>query len=178
MLRGWRANALAAIAVAMALSTGGRVLADDTKIVSDDSQARFIALSVSKSIVLDLTRDVKTILISDPKVANTMALSRRRIQLIGLGLGQANIYLYDADDRQIAAYNVAVLTTSPLAEWESNVSPANVVLLWGGTVANFFSCTPVMCVNTEKPGDRLPPGTQSYNFVGGAPGAVSVGGGK
>jgi hypothetical protein len=176
MLRGRKANALAAIAVAILALSTGRGLADDIKTLSDDSQAALIALSVSKSIVLDLTRDVRKILVSDPGVANALALSTRRVELIGHGLGQTNVYLYDADDRQIAAYNVAVLTTSPPAEWESSVSPANVVLLWGGAQANFFSCTPIMCVNTEKPDARLPPGTQNYNFIGGAPGAVSVGG--
>jgi len=176
MLRGRKANALAAIAVAILALSTGRGLADGIKTLSDDSQARFIALGVSKSIVLDLTRDVRTILVSDPAVANALALDKRRVELIAHALGQSNIYLYDADDQQIAAFNVGVLSTATPAEWESSVSPANVVLLWGGAQANFFSCTPIMCVNTEKPDARLPPGTQNYNFIGGAPGAVSVGG--
>jgi hypothetical protein len=177
MLRGRKANALAAIAVAILALSTGRGLADDIKTLSGDSQARFIALGAHKSIVLDLTRDVRKILVSDASVANALALSTRRVELIGNGLGQTNVYLYDADDLPIATYNVAVLTSSAPAEWESSVSPANVVLLWGGTQgATFFSCTPIMCVNTDKPGDRLPPGTTTYNLIGGAPGAVSVGG--
>lgn len=173
MLRSTKANALAAIALAILALSTGRSLADGTKIVSDDSQARFIALSVSKSIVLDFPRDVNDILISDPKVANTAVLSKRRVELIGVGLGQTNIYLYDADGRQITAYNVAVLNTSTPAEMERNVSPANVVVFYGGVNGAFFSCSPIICVTTVKPGADEPPGTIN---IRGAPASVSVGG--
>jgi pilus assembly protein CpaC len=57
--------------------------------------ARFLSLGIGKSIVIDLPREIKDVLVADPKVANA-------------AVGQTNIVFFDSTGAQIAAYDIAV----------------------------------------------------------------------
>ena len=70
--------------------------------------ARYLSLGVGKSIVVDLPRDVKDVLVADPKIANAVVRSARRAYIIGAGVGQTNIVFFDAEGQQISAYDIAV----------------------------------------------------------------------
>ena len=70
--------------------------------------ARFLALGVGKSIVIDLPRDIKDVLVADPKIANAVVRSAQRAYIIGAAVGQTNIVFFDAAGQQIAAYDIAV----------------------------------------------------------------------
>ncbi|MGC2087517.1 MAG: type II and III secretion system protein family protein [Bradyrhizobium sp.] len=70
--------------------------------------ARFLSLGVGKSIVIDLPRDIKDVLVADPKIANTVIRSAQRAYIIGATVGQTNIVFFDAQGQQIAAYDIAV----------------------------------------------------------------------
>jgi pilus assembly protein CpaC len=70
--------------------------------------ARFLALGVGKSIVVDLPRDVKDVLVADPKIANAVVRSAQRAYIIGAAVGQTNIIFFDSSGQQIAAYDIAV----------------------------------------------------------------------
>ena len=59
-------------------------------------------LGVGKSIVVDLPGDIKDVLVADPKIANAVVRSSRRAYLIGVAVGQTNIYFFDAEGKQIA----------------------------------------------------------------------------
>ena len=78
--------------------------------VSADSQldARFLSLGVGKSIVIDLPRDIKDVLVADPKIANAVVRSAQRAYIIGAAVGQTNIVFFDSAGQQIAAYDIAV----------------------------------------------------------------------
>ena len=78
--------------------------------VAADGQlnARFLALGIGKSIVIDLPRDVKDVLVADPKIANAVVRSAQRAYIIGAAVGQTNIIFFDAAGQQIAAYDIAV----------------------------------------------------------------------
>ncbi len=78
--------------------------------VAADGQmnARFLALGVGKSIVIDLPRDIKDVLVADPKVANAVVRSAQRAYIIGAAVGQTNIVFFDSAGQQIAAYDIAV----------------------------------------------------------------------
>jgi pilus assembly protein CpaC len=78
--------------------------------VAADGQmnARFLALGVGKSIVIDLPRDIKDVLVADPKIANAVVRSAQRAYIIGAAVGQTNIIFFDAAGQQIAAYDIAV----------------------------------------------------------------------
>jgi pilus assembly protein CpaC len=70
--------------------------------------ARFLSLGIGKSIVIDLPREIKDVLVADPKVANAVVRSTQRAYIIGAAVGQTNIVFFDSTGAQIAAYDIAV----------------------------------------------------------------------
>jgi pilus assembly protein CpaC len=70
--------------------------------------ARPLSLGIGKSIVIDLPRDIKDVLVADPKIANAVVRSSQRAYIIGAAIGQTNIVFFDAEGQQIAAYDIAV----------------------------------------------------------------------
>jgi pilus assembly protein CpaC len=70
--------------------------------------ARFVSLGVGKSLVIDLPRDIKDVLVADPKIANAVVRSAQRAYIIGAAVGQTNIIFFDSAGQQIAAYDIAV----------------------------------------------------------------------
>jgi pilus assembly protein CpaC len=110
MVRALSFSAVAALTLNPALSP---VVASDyraTMPVTVDGQmnARFLPLGVGKSIVIDLPRDIKDVLVADPKIANAVVRSAQRAYIIGAAIGQTNIVFFDAAGQQIAAYDIAV----------------------------------------------------------------------
>src|SRR5207244_8980839 len=77
---------------------------------SADAQnnARFLSLGIGKSLVIDLPRDIKDVLVADPKIANAVVRSAQRAYIIGAAVGQTNIVFFDSAGQQIAAYDIAV----------------------------------------------------------------------
>jgi pilus assembly protein CpaC len=116
-LRSLMARALSLSAVAALMLNQAVVapaLAGDYRVgaapSSADGQtnARFLSLGVGKSLVIDLPRDVKDVLVADPKVANAVVRSAQRAYIIGAAVGQTNIVFFDSAGQQIAAYDIAV----------------------------------------------------------------------
>jgi len=70
--------------------------------------ARFLPLGIGKSVVIDLPRDIKDVLVADPKIANAVVRSAQRAYIIGAAVGQTTIVFFDASGQQIAAYDIAV----------------------------------------------------------------------
>ncbi|CAN5418741.1 type II and III secretion system protein family protein [soil metagenome] len=70
--------------------------------------ARFLPLGIGKSVVIDLPRDIKDVLVADPKIANAVVRSAQRAYIIGAAVGQTNIVFFDTSGQQIAAYDIAV----------------------------------------------------------------------
>jgi len=77
-------------------------------VASGEDTSSFIALGIGKSVVIDLPRDVKDVLVADPKIANAVIRSARRAYMIGVTIGQTNVFFFDAEGRQIAGYDIAV----------------------------------------------------------------------
>jgi pilus assembly protein CpaC len=69
---------------------------------------RFLSLGIGKSVVIDLPRDVKDVLVADPKIANAVVRSSQRAYIIGGAVGQTNVVFFDADGQQVASYDIAV----------------------------------------------------------------------
>ena len=89
------------------------VMASDNRAaapVAADGQmnARFLALGIGKSIVIDLPRDIKDVLVADPKIATAVVRTAQRAYIIGAAVGQTNIVFFDSAGQQIAAYDIAV----------------------------------------------------------------------
>ena len=71
-------------------------------------RTRFLPLGVGKSVVIDLPRDVKDVLVADPKIANAVIRSSQRAYIIGTGIGQTNVVFFDAGGDQVASYDIAI----------------------------------------------------------------------
>jgi Flp pilus assembly secretin CpaC len=76
--------------------------------IHSDKAAQFIPLGLSKSIVVDLPGDIKDVLVADPLIANAVVRTSRRAYIIGVKVGQTNIYFFDADGKQLMAFDIAV----------------------------------------------------------------------
>lgn len=103
-------SAVAALTLNPALTP---VLASDYRAAApagSDGQmnARFVSLGIGKSFVIDLPREIKDVLVADPKVANAVIRSTQRAYIIGAAVGQTNIIFFDSTGAQIAAYDIAV----------------------------------------------------------------------
>src|SRR6185295_4037655 len=86
---------------------GGRVIGSAVQIHGDKA-AQFIPLGLSKSIVVDLPGDIKDVLVADPLIANAVVRTSRRAYIIGVKVGQTNIYFFDAEGKQVMAFDIAV----------------------------------------------------------------------
>src|SRR5262249_8197615 len=78
------------------------------RLVSSDASSRFVPLGVGKSVVIELPRDVKDVLVADPTTANAVIRSARRAYIIGIKAGQTNVFFFDADGQQIGGLDIAV----------------------------------------------------------------------
>jgi pilus assembly protein CpaC len=110
MVRALSFSAVIALTLNPALTP---VVASDYRVAAPaatDGQmnARFLSLGIGKSVVIDLPRDIKDVLVADPKIANAVVRSSQRAYIIGAAIGQTNIVFFDSAGQQIAAYDIAV----------------------------------------------------------------------
>ena len=77
-------------------------------VAASDVGSQPVALGVSKSVVIDLPRDIRDVLVADPKIANAVVRSSRRAYIIGSAVGQTNVFFFDADGKQIGGFDIAV----------------------------------------------------------------------
>src|SRR5205085_1220743 len=111
-----RTAALAALVVlalvgrstpATAADPAPRIVAPTVQIIGDKA-TQFMPLGVGKSVVVDLPADIKDVLVADPKIANAVVRTARRAYIIGVALGQTNVYFFDSEGRQLMGFDIAV----------------------------------------------------------------------
>ena len=110
LIRALSFSAAAAMTLNLALTPA---VAADSNIAapvaaSVQPKVRFLALGIGKSVIIDLPRDVKDVLVADPKIANAVIRSPQRAYIIGAGVGQTNVVFFDSEGQQIAAYDIAI----------------------------------------------------------------------
>ncbi len=84
------------------------IAAPATVDVIGDGAAKFVPIGVGKTVVVDLPRDAKDVLVADPKIANAVVRTSRRAYLIGVAVGQTNVFFFDASGAQIVGFDIAV----------------------------------------------------------------------
>jgi pilus assembly protein CpaC len=102
-----------ALLVPLAIAWSAPVMASDAParpmpMNGGESALRFVPLGIGKSVVIDLPRDAKDVLVANPAIANAVVRSTRRAYLIGVAIGQTNVFFFDGDGRQIAGFEIAV----------------------------------------------------------------------
>jgi pilus assembly protein CpaC len=136
--------------------------ASHVRVAATDATSRFVALGFGKSIVIDLPVDIKDVLVSNPQIANAVVRSARRAYLIGVAIGQTNIYFFDADGRQIAGFDIAVkrdlnglrdALKQLLPDEDVKIEGVNDGVMLSGSVANAAEAQQAVDVATRLVGD-------------------------
>lgn len=110
-----RAGLLAVLLATAALTSPAPLRAADTgagvpviQVAASEATSRFVPLGIGKSVAIDLPADIKDVLVADPTIANAVVRTSRRVYMIGVKIGQTNIFFFDAAGRQIAGFDIAV----------------------------------------------------------------------
>ena len=86
--------------------------------------ARTLALPRGKSAVIDLPTDARDVLVSDPKVADVVLSTPRRIFIMGVAGGQTDAAFFDGAGRQLLRLNIRVdQDSSALADTLNRILP-------------------------------------------------------
>lgn len=94
---------------APALANGdGPVPGYGTLVTQAQATVRAVKLGLNKSVVVDLPRDARDVLVSNPEVANAVIRTNRRIYLTGVKVGQTNIVVFDRAGQQIVSIELEV----------------------------------------------------------------------
>jgi pilus assembly protein CpaC len=79
--------------------------------IESDNEAilsRRVAMGVGKSIIVDLPADAAEIVVGNPKVANAVVRSTRKLYIMGVETGQTTIFAIDRSGRQIANLEISI----------------------------------------------------------------------
>lgn len=69
---------------------------------------KFVKIGLGKSMVLELPRPVRDVLVSNPKLMDAVVHTSNRVYLIGLKVGQANAFFFDKEGAQILTLEVSI----------------------------------------------------------------------
>lgn len=70
--------------------------------------ARRISMGVGKSIIVDLPRDATEVVVGNPKVADAIVRTPRKIYVMGVDNGQTTIFAVDQSGRQVANLEISI----------------------------------------------------------------------
>jgi len=144
-------------AAALALLLSGSALAQTTGPApvlnvgaSEHAIARKLDLSIGRSLVVELPRDAKEVFVANPRVANAVVRSARKLFIIGIADGSTSMFVIDAEGRQISALEIEVgrdlnvlrqtlRAAMPKAQIEIKAAGTSILLV--GTVANASEAT-------------------------------------
>lgn len=74
----------------------------------DAQSARRLSMGVGKSLILDLPRDAAEVVVGNPKIANAIVRSPRRIFVLGVDNGATTIFAMDKDGNKIASVEISI----------------------------------------------------------------------
>jgi pilus assembly protein CpaC len=73
-----------------------------------EGQVKTLQVGVGRSVIVDLPEDAAEIFVGEPKVANAIVRSARRLYVSTLAAGQTTIFALAADGRKIAVLEISV----------------------------------------------------------------------
>jgi Flp pilus assembly secretin CpaC len=138
---------LAEVFVSAGLATEAEPYPADMQVISSDATARYVPLGLGKAFVIDLAGDIKDVLVGSPTVVSAVVRTKHRAYIIGAGIGQTNVYFFDAAGQQIGALDVAVSgDPRPLDVLGDSVVVSNFITVYPGLKPPYpISCTPAGC---------------------------------
>ncbi|MEJ0011839.1 MAG: type II and III secretion system protein family protein [Bauldia sp.] len=97
-----------ALAAVDTFSLAQAVAADPAAKTIDASVSRSVKVGLNKSVVIDLPRDARDILVSNPVIADAVIRTPRRIYVTGVAVGQSNVIVFDRAGTQIVSLDLEV----------------------------------------------------------------------
>ena len=76
--------------------------------IEAEETSRIVRIGLNKSIIVRLPVPARDVLVSGPKKVDAVVRSARTVYLMGLEVGQTNVFFFDKDGRQILSLDVAV----------------------------------------------------------------------
>jgi pilus assembly protein CpaC len=97
-------------AAVVAFDAGTALLRAAEPVTEYDGQAthKTVKIGLNKSLVIDLPRDARDVLVSNPVIADAVVRTPRRIYLTGVAIGQANVIIFDRAGEQIVTLDLEV----------------------------------------------------------------------
>lgn len=102
------ATAFSAAAMTIASGTGYTQSYHRSLLRVGDGQVRQIKLGLNKSMIVELPRPVREVMVSNPGQVDAVMQSATRAYLIGKNLGEANILFIDNNGAQVAVLEVTI----------------------------------------------------------------------
>ncbi len=99
---------VAALAVVAPLPAHAADADAEASITIESPGVRSIQLGVGRSMIVDLPEDASEIFVGEPKIANAIVRSARRIYISTLQTGQTTIFALGANGRKIAVLEITV----------------------------------------------------------------------
>ncbi|MFZ1989465.1 MAG: type II and III secretion system protein family protein [Alphaproteobacteria bacterium] len=115
----WGRNFLAALGAAAALALASPSWADEPLQLPDNAlhvkidsgnthTTRALHLSLNKAAIVELPVDARDALVSNPKIADAVIRTPRRIYVMGLEVGQTNAFFFDQGGQQVLNLEITV----------------------------------------------------------------------
>ncbi len=103
-------RAVLAVAVVLGVAAGAaqQAVAADQHVSAAPHSGQHVTLGLNKSLIIDLPQDARDVLVSNPAIADAVMRTSRRAYLIGMEIGQTNVFFFDAAGTQIAGLEVRV----------------------------------------------------------------------
>ncbi len=103
-----------AVAVAVVLAAG----AGSSQLAAEDYQSQIrigagavvkqVKIGLNKSVAVDLPRNARDVMVSNPKVADAVMRTARRAFIFGIAVGEANVFFFDEAGQQMAVLELQV----------------------------------------------------------------------
>ena len=145
------------------LPVGGASAGSTMRLQAASANGRHITVGLNKSIVIETPSDVHDVLVSSPTIADAVVRNARRVYIIGMAIGQANVVLFDGHGGQIASFEVNVARdNSSLAALLRRMIPGSNIAVEGvgdgvalsGSVSNPADAEKAMDLAASYVGDR------------------------
>jgi pilus assembly protein CpaC len=94
----------------------------------DGAASRVVSIPDGKSLIVELPVDARDVLVSNPKVADVVLRTPRRLYVLGTGPGRTDAVFFDAAGRQILSLDIRVgQDVAALSEMVARLTPGSQV---------------------------------------------------
>src|SRR5271163_3062943 len=169
----------AAMLAFLAFAVPTPVVAGDTQALSslsiESGGVKSLQLGLGRSVIVDLSEDATEIFVGEPKVANAIVRSARRLYISTLAPGQTTIFALGANGRKIAVLEISVgRDVGELAQLLKTAIPDNDIHV--RTVADSIILTgSVASAGDAQKALDIASGFLASTQIGAAPGAAPGG---